>query len=235
MLTSLPALPTSLLYLDCWANHDLNTLPTLPSSLQFLSCGEDFLNGIPFLPSTLTYLSCFDTHVISLPGLPAGLTYLDCSDNSLIFIPPLPDSLAWFDCSFNPDLTCLPHLNTVVHFNFTNTAISCLPNLPTSNNYTNPTVPVCAGNAPCTAGINQVSANQFNVYPNPASNHLTVENSGGIKLLRLTNMLGQTIYTTNGNSQLQISIDVSSLQAGIYIIEVSNADGVNTAKVIVGN
>ena len=235
MLATLPVLPNSLIYLNCMANIPFTTLPAMPQHLKYLNCAENRLTAIPFLPSSLNTFICFNIGLTGLPGLPDSLTYLDCSSNQLVFIPPLPDSLAWFDCSYNSTLTCLPHLNTVVHFNFTNTAVTCIPNQPTGNTYTNPTVPVCTGSQGCTAGINQLSTEQFTVYPNPASSHLMVENSGGINRLRLSNMLGQTVYTTTGNSQPVICVDVSWLQAGIYIIEAYNANGINTAKVIIGN
>ena len=236
MFTSIPTLPVSLTYLDCWANHNLSVLPSLPPSLTFFNCSEDPLgNTVPTLPPALTTLMCFDTRITSLPALPGTLTYIDCSDNSLVFIPALPDSLAWFDCSFNPDLNCMPHLNAVVHLNFTNTGVSCIPDLPTSNTYTNPTVPVCSGNEVCATGIDQVASEHFSVYPNPASKHFVVENSAGTNLLRLSNILGQTVYNISGNSEMVMQVDVSHLQAGIYIIEAYSATGSNTAKVIVGN
>ena len=232
-LANLPALPDSLTYFDCSQNHNLSSMPVLPAGLIYFSCGQAPVGHIPTLPASLTYFACYVTNISSLPALPATLTYLDCSSNSLTIIPTLPDSLSWFDCSYNPNLTCLPHLNAVVHFNFTNTGVTCIPDLPTSNMYTNPTVPVCTG--ACTAGVNQLTNWRFIVFPNPASNQLTVENGETINQLRLTNILGQTVYSISGNNQLLMSIDVSQLQAGIYIIEAHSTSGINTAKVIVGN
>ena len=236
-LSGLPALANSLVYINCENNH-ISSLPVLPQTLNFLDCLENHISVMPSLPASLATLFCNNNNIASLPSLPALLTFLDCSYNSLTYItPPLPDSLSWFNCSNNTDLSCLPHLNAVVHFNFTNTAVTCLPDLPSSNTYTNPTVAVCTGGDTCPTpnGINQLAAEHFSVYPNPASNYIMVESSELIGQLAILNMLGQTVYSATGNKKMAMSFDVSLWPAGVYIVEAYSAHGINATKIIVGN
>jgi Leucine-rich repeat (LRR) protein len=69
LLTSLPPLPSSLLWLGCDYNP-LPSLPALPNNLQRIYCSYDSLTSLPALPATLTYLQCDHNKLISLPTLP---------------------------------------------------------------------------------------------------------------------------------------------------------------------
>ncbi len=130
-LTELPALPSGLLYLNCFNNHlmylpdilptglikldcaynKLINLPnTLPASLTTLDCNSNNISNLPdTLPDSLTRLYCYHNQLINLPDtLPVGLTELSCSYNKLINLPDtLPVSLTKLDCKDNR-LTILP-------------------------------------------------------------------------------------------------------------------------------
>lgn len=61
------------------------------------------------------------------------------------------------------------------------------------------------------------------VYPNPASTTITIETTAtGKKTINIISLLGQVVHTTTSTEQV-FAIDVSSLQAGTYIAEVSNS------------
>ncbi len=88
--TSIPALPNTLLYLDCSGNYNnLNSIPNLPNSLQSLYCS-------------------FDAHLTSLPNLPNSLTLLDCASCSISCFPTFPDSITSLNIEYNP-FNCLPN------------------------------------------------------------------------------------------------------------------------------
>jgi uncharacterized repeat protein (TIGR01451 family) len=136
-LTTLPALPASLRYLDC-SNNQLSTLPALPASLDTIICSgqfgyqnpEDFFRSmtiLPALPPALSYLDCRGNKLTNLPSLPATLKFLNCSSQrvfagSLEVFPPdpelvvgeglsslpvLPNGLLYLSCRGNK-LTSLP-------------------------------------------------------------------------------------------------------------------------------
>jgi hypothetical protein len=162
-LTSLPALPNSLKYLLCDDNQ-LTSLPALPNGLIDLRCALNQLTALPSLPNSLTTLMCYDNQLSILPTLPNSLRGLDCSNNLLSILPALPDSLAGLTCNNNqlsnlpelPDslnycriqnnpLTCLPQLKRIVNLDFSNTAITCLPNYGnvTNSNPSLQSLPLC--------------------------------------------------------------------------------------------
>ncbi|MEO0311895.1 MAG: leucine-rich repeat protein, partial [Bacteroidota bacterium] len=155
-LTSLPALPASLQTLYCYYNQ-LTSLPALPASLQFLSFGYNPLTSLPALPASLQYLSCSSNQLTSLPALPASLQSLYCELNQLTSLPALPASLQYLSCSSN-QLTSLPALPANLRYLYcNNNQITCFPNLPVS--LTSP-------------GYFDISNNPFTCLPNyvPAMN-----------------------------------------------------------------
>jgi len=64
---------------------------------------------------------------------------------------------------------------------------------------------------------------ELNVYPNPASNRISVfVNGEGMFMAEIRSLSGQLVYTTNIIGQNPKEIDVSKLQRGIYLISVRN-------------
>ena len=71
----------------------------------------------------------------------------------------------------------------------------------------------------------------FKVYPNPTSNVLNIDASGNVQNIAIYNTLGQEVMNkeVSGNN---VSLDVSDLNAGIYIVK-TNVDGkVSSTKFI---
>ncbi len=58
------------------------------------------------------------------------------------------------------------------------------------------------------------------VYPNPAKNTITIDNSTTIKSINVYNLQGILINTSKINT-----IDISNYSAGIYLLEVENTEG----------
>ena len=82
------------------------------------------------------------------------------------------------------------------------------------------------------AGIEQyaVGSGQVGVYPNPANTSLTLTLSKGegIAGVYMYDVLGNEVLSTQ-----QKEIDVSNLPNGVYFVQVTTAQGINTQKVIV--
>lgn len=71
--------------------------------------------------------------------------------------------------------------------------------------------------------VKQITASDLQVFPNPATNELTVQNANGSKLV-LYNMLGKEMLCHAITSYKQ-SMDISQLPAGIYIAQIINREG----------
>jgi hypothetical protein len=64
----------------------------------------------------------------------------------------------------------------------------------------------------------QALRNRISIYPNPAFNALNIETNGStIDEVVITSITGQKVIHLKGNKE---SIDISQLQAGIYIVEI---------------
>lgn len=84
----------------------------------------------------------------------------------------------------------------------------------------------CTLDTVATLSVNNISnggngADQFNVYPNPARNGVTVTGAAGINKLQLTNILGQEIFSGVYNTN-NVSIDLSLFAPGIYFIRIND-------------
>ena len=90
----------------------------------------------------------------------------------------------------------------------------------------------CTLLSPTTGIVKQVNsdANQIIIYPNPSNSIVGVTLLGNNKVeeISLVDVLGKEVLTTK-----ETIIDVSSLQEGIYFVQVKTADGVATKKIII--
>ncbi|HTA60926.1 MAG TPA: T9SS type A sorting domain-containing protein [Bacteroidia bacterium] len=109
----------------------------------------------------------------------------------------------------------------------------------------NDTVALIATNGPCVstttltivagiAGIKTVNtANDVNIYPNPAQNNFTIEaNTNGNKtMLFLFDVNGRLVL--NQFIQDKTTVDVSGLNAGVYSLNITNNNGTLTKKLVI--
>ncbi|HKM94020.1 MAG TPA: T9SS type A sorting domain-containing protein [Prolixibacteraceae bacterium] len=68
-------------------------------------------------------------------------------------------------------------------------------------------------------GINSMVKNNFSIYPNPANSAIAVEYTKPFNALRILNQVGQEVIVFPYNSG---QIDISSLNQGIFIVELLN-------------
>jgi len=63
------------------------------------------------------------------------------------------------------------------------------------------------------ANVNELSS-IVSVYPNPAVDNITIANAEQFNSIKIVNIAGQVVYTSNNTS----SVDVSNFQSGVYFI-----------------
>jgi hypothetical protein len=79
---------------------------------------------------------------------------------------------------------------------------------------------------------NQNSAfNDFNYYPNPVKNSLSISNASLIEEIEITSLLGQKILTKKIN-ELQTELNLSELANGVYFVKVRSEGQEKTIKII---
>ncbi|MBT4881376.1 MAG: T9SS type A sorting domain-containing protein [Flavobacteriales bacterium] len=82
----------------------------------------------------------------------------------------------------------------------------------------------------CITGVNEISiTNELKVYPNPASDRVIIEitlvGRQEIVQLQVINNLGQIIETHQATSRQELSIDISHLPSGTYLLNLAEING----------
>jgi hypothetical protein len=67
--------------------------------------------------------------------------------------------------------------------------------------------------------VEQMKYNDFNIYPNPATNHFVINSSITPSSISIINITGQTVFSSNNINSFSKTIDVSELPAGIYLVK----------------
>ena len=80
-----------------------------------------------------------------------------------------------------------------------------------------------------TTGINEVAEGEVNVYPNPATTVINIDNAEGAQV-SVFDINGRMISNVESASANQ-TIDASNLAKGMYIVRIANGNNVITKKV----
>lgn len=90
---------------------------------------------------------------------------------------------------------------------------------------------------PATENITKASFTTLNVYPNPANNVLNLNldaNGATINNVEIVNIQGQKMITVEyGLSRVNESLNISSLSAGVYFVNINTSNGTVTSRVVV--
>ena len=73
---------------------------------------------------------------------------------------------------------------------------------------------------------------ETSVFPNPATDMITVKTNVLINSIQIFNNMGQVVYTANVNGEIT-TINTTNLNAGIYFIKVNTVAGSQNVKVVV--
>lgn len=179
-----------------------------------------FVNGIPVLTPAIQPITATITASADVNGSisPSGATIVNCAGNLTYTITPnsgyavqnvLVDGVA---------------VGAVTTYTFTNVV---------SNHTITATFSLSS-----TLGNELFNSSTISLYPNPIVNNqftlaLPASISGNV-MVTISNMLGQTVYTTsqNADSKMQISPE-NKLQEGIYIVSISNNENLVKTKIVV--
>ena len=83
-----------------------------------------------------------------------------------------------------------------------------------------------------TVDVPELDKKNITVYPNPATNHFTVNTGNDEKAsIQLFNIVGQQVYSETFTGSTTVS--VANLHSGVYMLKVNQNGKVNTTKVVV--
>jgi Zn-dependent metalloprotease len=103
---------------------------------------------------------------------------------------------------------------------------------------TSPRVPVIATVLPCNGIEENMGANIFSVYPNPAEDLVNIifEKGNGLYNIVFTDIIGKVIYSSEYRSSTtknETSINTSEFAPGVYFVKVSTNEQQTILKVII--
>lgn len=78
---------------------------------------------------------------------------------------------------------------------------------------------------------NKFSTLNVKMYPNPASNSLTIEAVNSIERVSIHNILGQEMMVRVPNSKT-VTLDISELQTGVYVVKTTIDGKIATSRVV---
>ena len=141
------------------------------------------------------------------------LDILFCDENQLICLNVANgnnSNFTSFYATVNPNLSCI-EVDDVAYSDTTWTNIDSQTSF--STNCTNPCVP---------SSINEAALNAFELYPNPTTSTITLNNLKLGDEVSVYNTLGQRVYSSKVNA-VTLSINLSELgNNGIYFVRVNN-------------
>lgn len=104
-----------------------------------------------------------------------------------------------------------------------NSTISCLDSNNTSSNNITAVVDICTD-------VNDLNTISLKVYPNPAKQYLTIEGHDIIRV-RILDMEGRLVdINYNQQKSSKFKLDVSDLLPGIYFIQVTDVNGIQSTE-----
>ena len=82
-------------------------------------------------------------------------------------------------------------------------------------------------------GIREITTETLHIQPNPARDKVMVSAGNVIKEISLSNIMGQLVMSGNTANSKSVSIDVSGLDSGVYVVQVKTDKGTGIAKLII--
>jgi hypothetical protein len=76
-------------------------------------------------------------------------------------------------------------------------------------------------------------ASTTSVYPNPATDNVTVTTPEGMSRLTVINYVGQVVYQKSLNGENSVNLSTGNYDAGVYVIRIETASGTTNKRVVI--
>lgn len=81
-----------------------------------------------------------------------------------------------------------------------------------------------------TVGVDAQEEVDFNLYPNPATDVLNLQTDASISHISISDMAGRTVMAQSLNGATNARLDVSSMESGVYLLTVTDINGITTSN-----
>jgi hypothetical protein len=85
--------------------------------------------------------------------------------------------------------------------------------------------------SPCALGVEEFSQMDVAIYPNPTNAFITLTSSKAIEKIEVYSLVGELVLSTETN-KFVVELDITSLEAGLYTVNVQGANGIQTARIV---
>lgn len=85
--------------------------------------------------------------------------------------------------------------------------------------------------SPCALGVEEFSQMDVAIYPNPTNAFITLTSSKAIEKIEVYSLVGELVLSTETN-KFVVELDITSLEAGLYTVNVHGANGMQTARIV---
>lgn len=92
--------------------------------------------------------------------------------------------------------------------------------------------PVAIPNSQPTVNINQVNRNEFVVFPNPATNNVSISSDSAPYIIQIYNGNGILVYSGNSNNEIY-NIDVSHFSRGMYVVRITDSNNISNVQKLI--
>jgi len=85
------------------------------------------------------------------------------------------------------------------------------------------------------SGLADVTKNAFTVYPNPATDFISIQSQDGLSdtvTVSIINLLGEVVAKHSVNAATENNINISALSAGMYMVKAESATATSVTKII---
>lgn len=83
------------------------------------------------------------------------------------------------------------------------------------------------------SSLQEISASQIKLFPNPASDRVTIHADLPIQQLKITDITGKVVYLHYDADTREYSLDVSGFRTGIYLLSIMHDQGLQTIRFMV--
>ncbi len=81
--------------------------------------------------------------------------------------------------------------------------------------------------------INQDAMSAISIFPNPVINNLTITNASNLVAIEVIDYTGRLVMTQKTQGEDELSINLGSLQSGVYMVQLVNANNQTTVRKII--
>jgi len=156
-----------------------------------------------------------------------------CRNQSIVFTDLSTNNPTSWSWSVSPGNAPAPAAVANPTYNFPSTGTFTVTLVSSNNGGPSNTATMAVTVANCDlVGINETQVNHFNVFPNPTTNFIEIQNAERVKNYFLCDVSGRHISSNSLHADNNLQIDLRDLPKGLYFLVLETETGYNSLKIV---